>query len=296
MRYLILFGVFFLHLSNFVSAQVQENERMGLLVMAHGGTPEWNQAILDAVAPLENAQPTSVAFGMADPNALQASVNELQSQGVTRIGIVRLFISSESFLHSTEYLFGLRDDPPVAYHDSTTTTRLELAVPVSISRLGLLDAPPIGEILSDRALALSLEPVEEAVLIVGHGPDDDLENEIWIRRMNDLANQVRYAAPFHKVYVNTLREDWTNKRAVVEKELRAFIVSEASEGRTVLIIPFRLYGFGPYSDVFDGLNYRADSLGFLPDERISNWIREQFHRLTVAESISNSALSDSLSN
>ena len=296
MRYLALLIILFSYFSDSASAQKHENGKIGLLVMAHGGTPEWNQAVLDAVAPLENAQPTSIAFGMADPKSLQAAVKELQSQGVTRITVVRLFMSSESFLHSTEYVFGLRDDLPGANYDGTTVERLELEVPVSISRSGLLDALIVGDILADRALELSSAPPEETVLIVGHGPGDDAENEVWIRRMDDLAGQVRAVAPFHTVRVNTLREDWTNKREAVEQELRSFLVSEASEGRTVLIIPFRLFGFGPYADVFDGLNYRADSLGFLPDQRISTWIQEQFHGLTPTDSTSNAKLPDSQSN
>jgi len=44
----------------------------------------------------------------------------------------------------------------------------------------------------------------------------------------------------------------------------------------VIIIPFRLFGFGPYADVFEGLSYRADSLGLLPDQRVTDWIRSQY--------------------
>jgi len=34
----------------------------GVMLMAHGGTAEWNQAVLDVVAPLENDFPVEVAF------------------------------------------------------------------------------------------------------------------------------------------------------------------------------------------------------------------------------------------
>jgi len=284
MRFLVLFALLVSNFSVFSSAQELANDNVGLLVMAHGGAPAWNQAVMDAVAPLENAQPTAIAFGMADPNTLQAAVNELQGQGVTAIHVIRLFMSSESFLRSTEYIFGLRDDPPEGSYDGTTEERLELSVPVSISRSGLLDALAVGDLLADRALGLSLDPAKETVLIVGHGPGDDTENATWIQRMNVLANQVRTAAPFHRVVVNTLREDWTNKRAIVEEELRSLIVAESAEGRTVLIVPFRLFGFGPYAEVFEGLSYRADRLGFLPDSRITGWIEDQFQQLTERRS------------
>lgn len=295
MRYLVLLAIFCFHFYDSASAQIQEEERVGLLVMAHGGSSEWNKAVLDAVVPLTEAQPTAVAFGMADPKTLQTAVNELLNRRVTRIGIVRLFMSAESFLHSTEYAFGLRDDPPKPSYDGATAKRLDLAVPASISRSGLLDASTVGGILADRALGLSSEPTEETVLIVGHGTGDDVENDIWIQRMDDLADQVRTAAPFHKVVVNTLREDWTDKRGVVEEELRSFLRAEKAEGRTVLIIPFRLFGFGPYSDVFEGLNYRADSLGFLPDPRITTWIREQLQNVIARLPVLDAIRTDSLS-
>ena len=73
----------------------------------------------------------------------------------------------------------------------------------------------------------------------------------------------------------TLREDWTGKRKPIELELQTLLRSEAEAGREVLVIPFRLFGFGPYAEVLDGLSYRADSLGLLPDTRVSDWIREQ---------------------
>ena len=53
-------------------AQVNESAAspFGVLVMAHGGTPEWDQAIADATAPLASEIPTEIAYGMADPATL----------------------------------------------------------------------------------------------------------------------------------------------------------------------------------------------------------------------------------
>src|SRR5262245_3333860 len=62
----------------------------GVLVMAHGGGPEWNQTVLDAVAPLRSQAPVEVAFGMADACSLQEGVRKLEAQGVRNIGVVRL--------------------------------------------------------------------------------------------------------------------------------------------------------------------------------------------------------------
>ena len=49
---------------------------------------------------------------MKHRNSLQAGVEELEKAGVSRIAVVGLFISPHSFRHQTEYLLGLRADPP----------------------------------------------------------------------------------------------------------------------------------------------------------------------------------------
>ena len=58
-----------------VGGQSQAPKDYGVLVMAHGGKPEWNQGVLDAVKPLQREYRIEVAFGMAD------RTEELLSEG-----------------------------------------------------------------------------------------------------------------------------------------------------------------------------------------------------------------------
>ena len=245
--------------------------------MAHGGSEEWNKAVENALVPLHAEIPVSIAFGMADPLTLQQAVDSLILRGVESIAVVRLFVSGESFLEETKYAFNLSPNPPKG-HLMHEPKILDLSVPIALNKEGLLDAPLLGGILADRALHLSLAPARESVLIIGHGPGDDDENERWLSKMNDLADSVRTSANFHSVRVSTLREDWTGKREAVEKDLRRFLESETAEGREVIIVPFRLFGFGPYSEVFEGLTYRADYIGLLPDKRVTDWIESQYRK------------------
>lgn len=250
----------------------------GLLVMAHGGDEDWNQAVRDAIDPLRAETPTALAFGMANPHTLQEAVNQLESHGVTRIEVVRLFISGDSFLPETEYAFGIRSDKP-AGHFMHEPHPLRLSVPVQLSSRGLMDVPRLGGILADRVRPLSSDPTREAVLIIGHGPGSDEENERWMANMDAMADSVRAIAPFSEVEVITLREDWTGKRAIAEAAIHAFMQRQEGEGQRVLVLPFRLRGFGPYAEVLEGFTYSADPNGFLPDARITVWIRQEFRRL-----------------
>lgn len=262
------------------------HEKQGLLVMAHGGSEEWNAAIIQAVEPLRYLTPLSIAFGMADPTTLQVAINELERQGVHSIRVVRMFVSAESFLPETEYAFGLRETEPSG-HFMFEPLVLQTTVPVSLNGQGLMDASQVGGILADRAAKLSNDSAAESVLIVGHGPGDDQENERWLAKMNSLADSVRADAGYYSVRVATLREDWTGKRKKAERALRQFVTQESENGRTVIVVPFRLYGFGPYADVLDGLPYSADSLGFLPDARITDWIRSQYNSSSQSPAFAN---------
>lgn len=262
-----------------------DSTQPGLLVMAHGGSFSWNQAVLKAVAPLRAGRPTAVAFGMADPNTLRQALDSLRAQGARRVVVVRLFMDSASFRHQTEYLLGLRSDPPARFlhhapwSESGPPPPLRHDLSLVLSSTGLMDAPEIGPILANRALALSQHPARESVLLLAHGTEDEVRNARWIVAMERHARLIR-ALGFYAVRVETLREDWPALRAEAERRIRAFIEAETQAGRTVLVIPFRVYGFGPYQEVLKGLAYRADGTGLLPHPAITAWIERQWYRLS----------------
>lgn len=263
--------------SETTAAQV-ESPRPGLLVMAHGGSEAWNASVTSAVQPLMAEVPTAIAFGMAKPETLESAVRELEAQGVDRIAVVRLFVSGDSFLHQTEYLFGARTDAPVGWpmrpSEAPTPQPIATSAAVDIDLEGLIDADETGDILRRRVMALSSDPGSEAVLVLGHGNGDPAVNDRLLDRMEARSEGIR-SAGFREVKVATLREDWAEARKVSEKRIRAWVQARADEGLTVLVVPLRLSGFGPYAEVLGGLTYTADGRGLLPDEAISQWLRRR---------------------
>lgn len=277
-------------------------ENVGILVMAHGGKPEWNAAVEEAVAPLKEDYPTAIAFGMADPKTLQEAVAWLEDEGVKRIVVVRLFVSGKSFLHQTEYLLGLRPDAPAVFvhHGNHSTTPASLAHPQEsgsahhasqnshhnnhsqpiktnadfvLSQAGLLDTPISSDIIADRVEALSNSPENESLLILAHGPGSDEENEYWIAKMDKVSQKVKEKGAFRAIRVETLREDWPEKRKTAEQRIREFVMEGNLNGGRVIVVPFRVFGFGPYEEVLEGLNYEADGRGLLPHPAVTEWIR-----------------------
>ncbi|MEO7134386.1 MAG: CbiX/SirB N-terminal domain-containing protein [Vicinamibacterales bacterium] len=91
----------------------QPAAKVGLLLLAHGGKPEWNERVNAVAKTVDVSTPTEVAFGMASRAAIQRAVDQLASRGVTQVIAVPLFASSHSsVITSTEYLLGLRADAP----------------------------------------------------------------------------------------------------------------------------------------------------------------------------------------
>ncbi len=263
-----------------------EAPRTGLLVMAHGGTPEWNETVMAAVQPSTDVLPTAVAFGMANPYALQTALDELEKQGVERVAVVRMFLSGESFLDQTEYFLGLSGQRPdqfvlmgPAAADPDARFPLQHSMQVGTHTHGILDSRYVSNIMVDRAGALSTDPSNEAVLLIAHGMGDDGENNRVLASMTRAAGQLG-AEGYADVEIATLREDWEEKRLAAEAEIREYVRSQATQ-RDVLVIPLRLSGFGPYAEVLDGLEYSAGD-GLLPHSDIGRWVLDTANDVTCA--------------
>lgn len=268
---------------------------LGALIMAHGGDPAWDRAVREAVQPIAEEMPAAIAFGMADPETMQEAVSRLEARGVRRIVVVRLFISGDSFKERTERILGLKPGaPPRPAHeghdhqdhggqgghnhgdpDSMPLWRLEARSRFSLSEAGLMDSDRMGEVLASRARDLSRDPAAESVLVIGHGPGDDAENERWLSRMGRLADAVRRDRPYREVRVETLREDWPERRREAQVRIRLFVRQAGERGGRAIVIPFRLSGFGPYAEVLQGLEYASDGRGLLPHPAVTYWIRDQ---------------------
>lgn len=279
------------------AAGADDPGRYGVLVMAHGGTPEWNQAVLEATEPLAEEVPLEVAFGMADACSLQEAVARLEAEGVRRVGVVRLFVSGESWYERTEQILGLSPGAPAEeiaeqacgeasegeghHHHLGAYFRLDTRSTFALSAEGLAQAPEMGPVLADRARALSRDPATEEVLVLAHGPGDEAENARWLDQLDLQAAAIRAALPFHRVEVQTLREDWPDKRKEAEEWVRAFVDRAATAGHRTLVIPFRVFGFGPYEKVLDGGEYVADGVGLLPHSNVGLWISRQAEGLAA---------------
>lgn len=272
-------------------AQAQTGD-FGVLVMAHGGGPQWNSSVETMLAPVARDYPLEMAFGMADAASLQDAVSRLEARGVSRIAVVRLFISGESWHERTEQILGIRPGAPArptqaADHSahgghSMEFWRLNTTSSFAVSVEGLMDAREMGAVLVERAHALSQTPANESVLIIGHGPETDEENARWLQLIGARAEALN-GAGYRDVHVETLREDWPEKRAASEQRIRAYVQEHSQDGNRVIVVPYRLSGFGPYARVLDGLTYVSDGRGLIPSTEVEHWVRRQAEEMRAGQ-------------
>lgn len=283
-----------------VPAIAAAQTKTGVLVLAHGGQPQWNERVLDVVRRVDAQQPAEVAFGMATRANIQSAIDKLTARGVTEIVAVPLFVSSHSsVITSTEYLLGLREVAPKelaiyakmnhASHGQTAADdhsahgipAPDPASPVQTTAKIRMTAafnrhPLIGAIAADRAKSISKAPQSEAVILVAHGPVPEDDNRKWLEDMAVLAEHVRKAAPFAIVDHMTVRDDAGPAiREAATRELREKVEVQRAAGRRVLIVP-HLMSFGGIEKGLlkrlEGLDYTITTQALMPDDRVVDWV------------------------
>ncbi|MCC7241546.1 MAG: TonB-dependent receptor [Acidobacteria bacterium] len=252
----------------------QEHDHLGVLVIAHGADAAWNAPVLASVEAVRREMPAAVGFLMGDGPTPQAAYDALVRRGASRIVVVPLLISSHSaHYEQIRFLAGLRPDYPHAEHMALAP----IAGPVPIVGVtpAMDDDALIGDILADRARALSANPARERLTIVAHGPNDDGEARVWLAAMRRLAARVQATAPFAAIDTRLLRDDAPKPvKDLALSQLREAVAADATSG-TVVVIPL-LLSPGRVADeipqTLKGLAFAWDGRTLLPDGRIAQWI------------------------
>ncbi len=288
------------------SATTADDFSFGVMVMAHGGSDEWNAHLEEAVEPIEASFPVEVALGMADAGSMEAAVRRLETRGVSHVGVVRVFISGESWHERTLQILGVREGAPARedqQHSHAETANM--AMPMGfwkvdselefhVSSDGLADASEMDDVVTARIRALSSDPQNEVVAVIAHGPGDDAENRRWIEKITQRTDDAREQLGLRDIRVFTLREDWPDSRTRAEQEIRGYVAQANSRGLTPIVVPYRVQGFGPYDRVLSDLDYRADRTGLLPHPNVGVWIARQANLMQEQALDSNRRLADNL--
>ena len=300
MRFFILTAAATLIFSNLVYPQGKN--KPGLLVLAHGGSETWNTLVEESANSLSEKYHVAIAFGMADPKTLESGIKELEAYKVKQIVVVPLFISSHSFiLRQTEYFLSKRNelaDPLIIMDhsgqpsDHSMPNMPEGQKPVNIIPqqiqtdadlyiAGALDDHDIvAEILFARSRALSVNPTNETLIIVGHGPNLEDDNRNWISNMESLTDKLRKmnsesGIEYKNIFAATVRDDAPGEIYEMAAENLRSLVRQSSKNSTVIIVPLLLSKGGIEKGIvkrLEGLDYKWTGETLLPDPLISEFL------------------------
>ncbi|MGQ0763983.1 MAG: sirohydrochlorin chelatase [Acidobacteriota bacterium] len=276
----------------------QRAGKAGILLLAHGGSANWNNEVLKLAAEVNKEVPAEVAFGMATKRTMQEGIDKLIARGAGEIVAVPLFISSySSVITSTEFLLGLRKEAPADLasfakmdhsgmnHGNHAMMNMNASLnpltpvvsPVPLRMTSALNRHPlVAEILLDRARSISQNAAREVVILVAHGPVPDDDNARWLDDMGALATLMKGKSGYKRFEYLTLRDDASDPvRAQATAELRKLVEGAVNDGDRVLIVPLLLSYGGIEAGIkkrLEGLNYTMSPQGLLPDERLAEWM------------------------
>lgn len=256
---------------------------IGVVIMPHGSTQPWNDAVEEIIEPLKTKYRIEMAYGMGDPGIIQAAVSRLEEEGIKRIVFVRMYALSYQMKDKTDYMLGLTEQPPShADHGGIPPKQIRSAALFSTFG-GYEEFPEIATVLCERITEISSTPSTETVIVVAHGEKADEGNETWLSVMNRNIERMK-ANPscngFKAVHAATVREDWPDLREKAVADVRKLIEESGRNGR-VLVIANRLYGSGPYQKMFKGLEFQMNSKG-LVHPVIRQWLEAGIQQTITA--------------
>lgn len=260
------------------------DERLGVIVHAHGAGFHWNETMREAAAPLAEDHLLEFAFSMGGAGTLERAVRRLEKRGARAVVIVRVFSMADSFLDGIERFIGVDYESCRASsaspshghgHGHGQPARLLTGLPV-VTTGGLEDHPFFARALLERARALSEEPGRETIILVAHGKGDDEGNALWLELLGSLREQMLAAGgdDFREIRVGTWREDWPDKREAAIEAVRRDIEAAQRDGGRAIVVPARTTSQGPARELLPDLEFELGE-GFAPHPLFVEWLREQ---------------------
>lgn len=260
---------------------------IGVVIMPHGSTQPWNDAVETTIQPLMAKYPIEMAYGMGDPRIIQDAVSRLEQRGIRRIIFVRMYALDHQMKPLTDYILGLNEHTPSdghgGGHDHSASAPLQVRTAALFSTFGGYEQnPEIAQVLHKRIAELSKDPANETVLLLAHGEATDEGNDKWLAVISKNIDRLRQDPRWAKlktIKALTVREDWPKEREIAVAGVRATIEEASKHGR-VLVIANRLYGSGPYKKMLHGLTYEINEKG-LVDPILTRWLEDGMTRLTA---------------
>ncbi len=266
------------------TAADQARQSIGTILVAHGADSGWNSAVTALAKQVHTGGPVVVSFLMgpdARTHRFQDAVRQVIAAGASRVVVVPILVSSHSgHYEQVRYLVRATDtlDDEMRHH--LMMSAIEQAPPGTniVATTALDDAPELAQVLADRARTLASAPSEQAVMLVGHGPNSSEDNAAWMDNLRRIAESVKASGGFTDVQIGLLHDDAPAAvRAEAVLEIRNTITLEArATGHPVVVIPI-LVANGSISRTtvpadLAGLPIVYGDAALLPHPALARWV------------------------
>jgi hypothetical protein len=152
---------------------------------------------------------------------------------------------------------------------------------------GIDDSPELARVLGDHARAIATTPREQALFLLGHGPNDAEEYARWMERLRPIGDSIRLHAGFRDVRIDLVRDDAPRVvRAEAVRRVRELIeLQHEVTGRDVVVIPVLISSGSLSHDQIptdlQSLPIVYSGAGLLPSAEMARWVERRV-RETVA--------------
>ena len=250
------------------------NQETGALLLAHGYGEEGDLAFHNSMTDISSQHITTLSLGMSMMTSkhIECALSEIRQNGAKKIYIVPISSTPHNTLiQQWEYIFGLRNDHAYTKVKSVITDDVVFLDPISDHRIA-------KKIVLDYAQEISVDPKNETVVIIAHGPVGETDNELQLELMENLAAYVHDQGNFNAVRPFTLQDDAPKEiRDRNVKQIKEFIENATLDGKKVLMVSNLMSGKGiqrKINEDFSGLDYKFNSKGFLTHPLFKEWILE----------------------
>ena len=250
------------------------NQETGALLLAHGYGEEGDLAFHNSMTDISSQHITTLSLGMSMMTSkhIECALSEIRQNGAKKIYIVPISSTPHNTLiQQWEYIFGLRNDHAYTKVKSVITDDVVFLDPISDHQIA-------KKIVLDYTQEISVDPKNEIVVIIAHGPVGETDNELQLVLMENLAAYVHDQGNFNAVRPFTLQDDAPKEiRDRNVKQIKEFIENATLDGKKVLMVTNLMSGKGiqrKINEDFSGLDYKFNSKGFLTHPLFKEWILE----------------------
>ncbi len=247
---------------------------IGVLILTHGAGENSDRMMARALRPIASRYPTAVGFGMAmmQSSQLQSAVDDLTERGATRIVLVPNGTTTpyNSLTRQWKYIFDL----------AAEATYLEVPQVHSAATFHMTehfaDSQLITDILTDYIKEVSKNPANEMIMLIGHGPEDNADNEQDLKILTTHAERIRAENKFAQVKIANLQDDALAPiRKSNVKRIRRWIKKAQDAGQDVIVVAIAAASHGVQAHIrndLHGLDYTFAAKGLSEHPKYVKWM------------------------